>query len=144
MSYTDELFDNNFSFISSLISLQHFFEEKKQTFMRLLLGGAYFWEEGAYYRSLISSLQQMRLLLGGAYYRGALIIGSLRYLGSITMLYGCVDFYPTSSPRPYASPEENETISSRFLQERHMAVGTRLDFYQDFRFFSLKIQVLEC
>ena len=46
--------------------------------MRLLLGGAYFWE-GAYYRSLISSLQQMRLLLGGAYYRGALIIGSLRY-----------------------------------------------------------------
>ena len=37
--------------------------------MRLLLGGAYFWE-GAYYRSLISSLQQMRLLLGGAYYRG--------------------------------------------------------------------------
>ena len=47
--------------------------------MRLLLGGAYFWE-GAYYRSLISSLQQMRLLLGGAYYRGALIIGSLRYI----------------------------------------------------------------
>ena len=42
------------------------------------MGGAYFWE-GAYYRSLISSLQQMRLLLGGAYYRGALIIGSLRY-----------------------------------------------------------------
>ena len=36
--------------------------------MRLLLGGAYFWG-GAYYRSLISSLQQMRLLLGGAYYR---------------------------------------------------------------------------
>ena len=32
----------------------------------------------------------------------------------------------TSSPRPYVSPEENETISSRFLQERHMAVGTRL------------------
>ena len=30
----------------------------------------------------------------------------------------------TSSPRPYVSPEENET--SRFLQERHMAVGTRL------------------
>ena len=29
-----------------------------------------------------------------------------------------------SSPRPYVSPEEN--ISSRFLQERHMAVGTRL------------------
>ena len=47
--------------------------------MRLLLGGAYFWE-GAYYRSLISSLQRMRLLLGGAYYRGALIIGSLRYI----------------------------------------------------------------
>ena len=78
MSYTDELFDNNFSFISSFISLQHFFEEKNKTFMRILLGGAYFWE-GAYYRSLISSLQQMRLLLGGAYYRGALIIGSLRY-----------------------------------------------------------------
>ena len=55
-----------------------FFRRKKnKTFMRLLLGGAYFWE-GAYYRSLISSLQQMRLLLGGAYYRGALIIGSLR------------------------------------------------------------------
>ena len=71
MSYTDELFDNNFRFISSFISL-------KQKFMRLLLGGAYFWG-GAYYRSLISSLQQMRLLLGGAYYRGALIIGSLRY-----------------------------------------------------------------
>ena len=40
--------------------------------MRLLLGGAYFWV-GAYYRGLISSLQQMRLLSGGgeggAYYR---------------------------------------------------------------------------
>ena len=79
MSYTDELFDNNFSFISSFISLQSIFRRKKtKTFMRLLLWGAYFWE-GAYYRSLISSLQQMRLLLGGAYYRGALIIGSLRY-----------------------------------------------------------------
>ena len=41
---------------------------------RLLWGGG-----GAYYRSLISSLQQMPLLLGSAYYRGALIIGSLRY-----------------------------------------------------------------
>ena len=51
--------------------------------MRLLLGGAYFWE-GAYYRGLISSLQQMRLLLGGAYYRGALIIGSLRYFISVS------------------------------------------------------------
>ena len=40
--------------------------------MRLLLGGAYFWE-GAYYQSLISSLQQMRLLLSGAYYRGRLL-----------------------------------------------------------------------
>ena len=69
MSYTDELFDNNFSFISSFISLQHFFEEKKTNFYALTFGGgAYFWE-GAYYRSLISSLQQMRLLLGGAYYR---------------------------------------------------------------------------
>ena len=82
MSYTDELFDNNFSFISSFISLQSIFsQKKKQTFMRLLLGGAYFWK-GAYYRSLISSLQRMRLLLGGAYYRGALI-GSLRYLHNI-------------------------------------------------------------
>ena len=38
-----------------------------------------------------------------------------------------VEYYgdnTTSSPRPYVSPEENET--SRFLQERHMAVGTRL------------------
>ena len=51
-----------------------FFRRKKtKTFMRLRLGGgAYFWE-GAYYRSLISSLQQMRLLLGGAYYRGRLL-----------------------------------------------------------------------
>ena len=40
--------------------------------MRLILGGAYFWGS-AYYRSLISSLQQMRLLLGGAYYRGRLL-----------------------------------------------------------------------
>ena len=46
--------------------------------MRLLLGGAYFWE-GAYYRSLISSLQQMRLLLSGAYYWGALIIGRYNF-----------------------------------------------------------------
>ena len=93
MSYTDELFDNNFSFISSFISLQSIFKKKKKTFTRLHFGGAYFWEAltfggGAYYRSFISSLQQMRLLLGGAYYRGgggggggggALIIGSLRY-----------------------------------------------------------------
>ena len=83
MSYTDELFDNNFSFISSLYLFSPFFRRKnKQNFMRLLLGGAYFWE-GAYYRSLISSLQQMRLLLDGAYYRGALIIGSLRYIARL-------------------------------------------------------------
>ena len=50
-----------------------FFRRKKP---KLLC--AYFWV-GAYYQRLISSLQQMRLLLGGAYYRGALIIGSLRY-----------------------------------------------------------------
>ena len=42
-------------------------------------------------------------------------------------------FFATSSPRPYVSPEENETkwnenISSRFIQERYMAVGTRLSF----------------
>ena len=36
MSYTDELFDNNFSFISSFISLQHFKKTKK-------LLCAYFW-----------------------------------------------------------------------------------------------------
>ena len=58
--------------ISPLFRLLYLFsifsKKKKQTFMRLLLGGAYFWE-GAYYRSLISSLQQMRLLLGDAYYR---------------------------------------------------------------------------
>ena len=69
--------------ISPLFRLLYLFQsiskKKKKTFMRLLLGVAYFWE-GAYYRSLISSLQQMRLLLGGAYYRGALIIGSLRYI----------------------------------------------------------------
>ena len=71
MSYTDELFDNNFSFISSFISLQSIFSKiKKENFYALTFGGAYFWEGGAYYRSLISSLQQMRLLLGGAYYRG--------------------------------------------------------------------------
>ena len=87
MFSTDELFDNNFSFISSFISLQSIFSKKKNK--KLLRAyfwvGAYFWEAltfggGAYYRSLISSLQQMRLLLGGAYYRGALIIGSLRYV----------------------------------------------------------------
>ena len=84
MSNTDELFDNNFSFISSFISLQsHFFEEKKPKFLR-----AYFWG-GAYYRSLISSLQQMRLLLGGAYYRGALIIGSLRYSPLLVIWHTC-------------------------------------------------------
>ena len=77
-----ELFDNNFSFIWSFISLQSIFSKiKKENFYaltfflggggRLLLGGAYCWG-GAYYRSLISSLQQMRLLLGGAYYRGRL------------------------------------------------------------------------
>ena len=55
-----------------------FWRKKKQLLCAYFWGGAYFWE-GAYYRSLISSLQQMRLLLGGAYYRGALIIGSLRY-----------------------------------------------------------------
>ena len=81
MFYTDELFDNNFSFISSFISLQSIFSKKKNK--KLLRAyfwvGAYFWEAltfggGAYYRSLISSLQQMRLILGalisgGAYYR---------------------------------------------------------------------------
>ena len=37
MSYTDELFDNNFSFISSFISLQSIFQKKKkETFTRLL------------------------------------------------------------------------------------------------------------
>ena len=95
MSYTNELFDNNFSFISSFISFlpfntwssyidgnilvpfqSIFFERKNKTFTHLLLGGAYFFlggGGGAYYQSLISSLQQMRLLLGGAYYRGRLL-----------------------------------------------------------------------
>ena len=79
--------------ISSLFRLLYLFSpffqrNKNKTFTRLLFGGAYFffWGAGgggggggAYYRSLISSLQQMHLLLGGAYYRGAFIIGSLRY-----------------------------------------------------------------
>ena len=77
MSNTDELFDNNFSFISSFISLQSIYA---LTFWGALTFGRRLLLEGAYYRSLISSLQQMRLLLGGAYYRGALIIGSLRYM----------------------------------------------------------------
>ena len=84
MSYTYELFDNNFSFISSFISLQSISKKKKK---KLLC--AYFWE-GAYYRSLISSLQQMRLLLGGAYYRGALIIGSLRYFVFLLHHFLCI------------------------------------------------------
>ena len=42
MTYTDELFDNKFPFISSFISLQSIFSKKKnKTFMRLLLAGAY-------------------------------------------------------------------------------------------------------
>ena len=79
----------------------HFFEKILKKLMRLFFGGAYFWGRllfflggggggGGYYRSLISSLQQMRLLLGGAYYRGALIIGSLRY--AITQCFKYLKF----------------------------------------------------
>ena len=75
-----------------LVPFQSIFSKRKKKLLRayfwgalIFEGGAYFWGD-AYYRSLISSLQQMRLLLGGAYYGGgggggggALIIGSLRY-----------------------------------------------------------------
>ena len=56
------------------------------------------------------------------------IVGLIRFIVNTLIVTSekFKEINPTSSPRPYVSPEENETKWSRFLQERHMAVGTRL------------------